>query len=273
MTSSIKAVIFDWAGTLVDFGSSAPMGAFVDLFAQEGVSITVAQARGPMGLPKRDHIIALGQTPDIARAWRDARGENFSEADADRLLARFEPMSAKAALARAEMIPGAHAAIQQLRREGILIGTTTGYTRFIMNGVLSEASRQGFEPDCVVCTDDVKSGRPSPLGIYKCLLELNVWPARAVVKVDDTVPGLAEGLAAGCWTVGVSVSGNALGLDQSEFEALTEDERLRRVTAAEVLLRQGGAHEVIPSVANLDSALERIRVRMTAGEHPWDRTL
>ena len=268
MNASIKAVIFDWAGTLVDFGSSAPMGAFVELFAQEGVSITVAQARGPMGLPKRDHILALGRTPDIARAWRDAKGENFTDSDADRLLSLFEPMSAKAAKERAALIPGALDTLNKLMNEGILIGTTTGYTRAIMQGVLAEVRNQGFSPDCVVCTDEIKSGRPSPLGIYKCLLELGVWPAGAVVKVDDTVPGLAEGVAAGCWTVGVTVSGNAMGLDLSEYDAMPASERQMRIQDAEALLKQGGAHELIASVAQLDGALDRIRARIAAGEKP-----
>jgi beta-phosphoglucomutase-like phosphatase (HAD superfamily) len=28
----VKAVIFDWAGTIIDYGSLAPMGAFVETF-------------------------------------------------------------------------------------------------------------------------------------------------------------------------------------------------------------------------------------------------
>ena len=70
----VKAVVLDWAGTVVDFGSRAPMGAFVEVFARFGVAISIAQARGPMGLPKRAHIAALLAEPDIAEAWRAAHG-------------------------------------------------------------------------------------------------------------------------------------------------------------------------------------------------------
>ncbi len=62
----IRAVVFDWAGTIVDFGSLAPMGAFVRLFENHGVVISIETARLPMGLPKLAHIQALGEIPEVA---------------------------------------------------------------------------------------------------------------------------------------------------------------------------------------------------------------
>ena len=73
-SSSLAAVVFDWAGTLFDFGSQAPMGAFVELFARHGVEISIDEARVPMGLPKWDHIQTLGTQPRIAAAWAAAHG-------------------------------------------------------------------------------------------------------------------------------------------------------------------------------------------------------
>ncbi|HEX8374734.1 MAG TPA: hypothetical protein VF606_06100 [Geminicoccaceae bacterium] len=37
----VKAVVLDWAGTVVDFGSRAPTGAFVEVFGQFGVELSV----------------------------------------------------------------------------------------------------------------------------------------------------------------------------------------------------------------------------------------
>lgn len=71
MTASatqLAAVIFDWAGTIVDFGSRAPMGAFVRAFRHFDAEISIAEARGPMGLPKRDHIREALAQPRIATA-------------------------------------------------------------------------------------------------------------------------------------------------------------------------------------------------------------
>ena len=40
----IRAIIFDWAGTMVDYGSRAPATVFQEIFRREGVEITPAQA-------------------------------------------------------------------------------------------------------------------------------------------------------------------------------------------------------------------------------------
>ena len=51
MTTQLKAVVFDWVGTMIDFGSFASTGVFVKAFEQFGVQVSIARARGPMGLP------------------------------------------------------------------------------------------------------------------------------------------------------------------------------------------------------------------------------
>ena len=63
MKTTLQALIFDWAGTLVDWGSFAPTQVLIDAFAGFGVPLSLAEARGPMGLAKWDHIHALGQQP------------------------------------------------------------------------------------------------------------------------------------------------------------------------------------------------------------------
>jgi hypothetical protein len=55
----LKAAILDWAGTVVDHGSRAPMGAFVRACAQFGVAISIADARGPMGMAKWEDFVSL----------------------------------------------------------------------------------------------------------------------------------------------------------------------------------------------------------------------
>ena len=65
-----QAVIFDWAGTTVDYGSRAPTQAFIEIFRRRGIEITEPEARGPMGLTKRDHIAAIAALPRVARIWR-----------------------------------------------------------------------------------------------------------------------------------------------------------------------------------------------------------
>ena len=68
--SHLQAVVFDWAGTIIDFGSCAPMGAFVELFRKFDIELSIDDARGPMGMAKWDHIQALGRLPHVAAQWQ-----------------------------------------------------------------------------------------------------------------------------------------------------------------------------------------------------------
>src|SRR6478735_6498595 len=79
----IKAVIFDWAGTVIDYGSLAPMGAFVETFGEFGVQISIDEARGPMGMAKRPHIAAIMALPRVAETWSKRHGRAPAEADID----------------------------------------------------------------------------------------------------------------------------------------------------------------------------------------------
>lgn len=265
----IKGVVFDWAGTIVDFGSLAPMGAFVKLFARHGVNLSVAQARIPMGLPKLDHIRALGQMPHVARGWEEAHGRPFAETDAQALLLEFEPMSAAAALERSDFIPGFLDSLAWLQGKGLRVASTTGYTRRIMRPLIDKARALGFSPDLVVCCDDVARSRPDPMGMHACMdaMGLRNQP-HAVIKFDDTAPGLTEGLRAGCWTVGVSASGNALGWSLEQWQQASFEERREADSRASASLREAGAHLVIPSVAELPEAVERLVQRKARGELP-----
>lgn len=266
--SKLQAVVFDWAGTILDFGSCAPMGAFVKLFAQFGIDITIDEARAPMGMAKWDHIKALGTRPRIAAQWEAKHGHAFSDADVDRLYEVFTPMNAASVRDHTDFIPGALEAVHAARERGLKIGSTTGYNRPIMDVVTPLAAAGGYEPDNLVCAGDLAAGRPSPLMMYRCFADLGVWPPHTVVKVDDTGVGLQEGLNAGTWAVGVSVSGNVNGLTLAEWQALDADSQQARRARATAELQAAGAHYVIDSVADLPNVLEDIERRLQAGERP-----
>jgi phosphonoacetaldehyde hydrolase len=262
----IQAAILDWAGTVVDHGSRAPMGAFVRAFAQFGVSISIADARGPMGMAKWDHIRAIGNTPSVATAWRARHRRDFSEGDVDAIFQVFEPMNIAAVRDHADVIPGAIAAIEALRQRGMRIGATTGYTRPIMDVLEPLAAAAGYVPELTVCAGDLPAGRPTPLMMWYAMAKLGVWPACCVVKVDDTAPGIGEGRAAGTWTIGVALTGNAVGLSAEELAAVTPSERLRLREQAAAELRD--ADLVIDSIAELPHAVAAIDARLAAGERP-----
>lgn len=264
----LKALVLDWAGTVVDHGSRAPMGAFVRAFAHFGVAVGIADARGPMGMAKRDHIAALMALPHVATAWQAAQGGAPDEAAIDRLLAVFEPMNIAAIRDHADIIPGALEAIAWARARGMGIGSTTGYTRPIMAELMPLAAAAGYAPDCVVCAGDLPEGRPSPLMMWHAMAALRAWPAHAVVKVDDTPPGIGEGINAGTWTVGLALTGNICGLSAPELAALPEADRAAIRARAGVEMHAAGADLVIDSIADLPVALAEIEARLARGGRP-----
>ena len=264
----LKAVVFDWAGTVIDHGSLAPMGAFVESFAEFGVAVTIEEARQPMGMAKRPHVAALLAMPRIAAEWRRVRGNLPSEADIDAVYDVFVPRNVAVASRFADLVPGAAETARAVRALGLKIGTTTGYTREIMREITPSAKRQGFAPDAMACTGDAPDGRPTPFLMWRVLAEMGVWPGRLAVKVDDTEVGVAEGLNAGAWSVGVAVTGNVFGLSLAETGALAPEEHERRRARAVAKLSAAGAHYVIDGVADLLPVLYEIEGRLARGERP-----
>ncbi len=264
----LQAVIFDWAGTTVDYGSRAPAMVFVEVFRRQGVEISFEEARGPMGMAKRDHIKQLTELAPIALRWQAVNGRLPTEADIEAMYEAFIPLQVEALADYAELIPGTLAGVADCRRRGMAIGANTGYNREMVEVLAAEARKQGYAPDSIVCADDVPSGRPAPWMALRNAQELGVYPLEAIVKVDDTVPGLEAGLNAGMWTIGIAKTGNELGLSQSEVEALEPEELETRLGRAYTRLYQAGAHYVVDGVGDLPGVLDHLNRRLAGGEKP-----
>jgi phosphonoacetaldehyde hydrolase len=266
--SEIAAVVFDWAGTMIDFGCLAPVRALQAAFAAEGVTITEAQARKDMGRAKRDHVRALMADDAVSHAWSLRFGKPPDSPDIDRIYAVLQPLMQAEATAHSILIPGAAETTTWLRDRGVKIGSGTGFTREMMAGILPRAAAQGYAPDVVVCAGETKTGRPSPLPMWKALQELDAYPAWRCVKVDDAIVGIEEGRAAGAWTVGVAASGNGVGLDLEAWQSLAESERMKRSEASAESLRSAGADYVVSIVASLRDVLLEIECRIARDERP-----
>ena len=264
----LRALVFDWAGTVVDHGSLAPMGAFVEAFKEFGVDITVAEARGPMGMAKRPHVSALMLLPRIQAEWALVHGQAPTEADIDRVYGVFVPKNLSVVSKYATLIPGAAEVSRAARARGLKIGSTTGYTREIMDEVIPVAARGGFTADAVACTGDAPDGRPTPFLYYRVLLDLGIYPAWATVKIDDTEVGISEGLNAGAWTVGVALTGNLVGLTRDDLMTKSADEISKLRAGATGKMRAAGAHYVLDGVADLLPVVDEIEGRLVRGERP-----
>jgi phosphonoacetaldehyde hydrolase len=211
-----------------------------------------------MGTAKRDHIAALAALPNVAAAWRNKHGAPFTEADLDRLYAEFIPLQLDVLSDYGDLVPGTVEAAATLRARGVQMAITTGYDTSMMNVVLAAAARQGFLPDAAICASDVAAGRPAPWMIYRAMEACGVWPPRAVVAVGDTIADVEAAVNAGVVAVGVTATGNMLGLSRAAHDALAPAERAELLAAAAERMRAAGADAVIASIAELPGVLGRL---------------
>lgn len=265
---AISAVIFDWAGTVLDFGCIAPVAAFRCAFAAHGCEISEVEARRPMGAAKREHIELVLAQPDVNRRWEGQHRASPASADIDRIYATFLDVDAEISSSFSALIPGALEAIGELRDRGIRIGSTTGYPRSIMDKLMPLAEAQGYRPDCCITADDVQHGRPWPDMLLANVLAMGVRDVRSCVVVDDSPGGLVAARAAGMWAIGVAISGNEVGLSLEQWQALNEDAQRVLRDSASAVLAGAGAHCVIDSVAQLIPVIDQIERNMVAGARP-----
>ena len=272
-TGPLKACILDWSGTTADKYVIAPAVVFKEVFEKHGVPITMKEAREPMGLRKDLHIKAITEIPEVKERWRERHGKYPTQNCVDKMFKDFVPLQIGNLGTYSTLLPGVRAAVFRLRNEcNLKIGVTTGFTRPMVDVLLMDAISQGFEPDCTVAGDEVENGaRPKPFMVYKNLDLLNVSPIQSVVKVDDTVGGVGEGLEAGCWTVGVSRYSNYMDIDSEEHESrLSQEELLERNRKSRETLQKTGAHYVIDTIVDLPDIVREINHKLSMGLGPQD---
>jgi len=265
---NIRAVILDWAGTAVDHGSLAPVAALQRVFEENGVAITTAEARKDMGVLKKDQIRFILAGDRVKWEWTRVHGLSPKEENVERLFLDFLPKQAEILAAFSEPIDGVCDAVDAWKAAGLRIGSTTGYTRELLDIVSAAAAPLGYAPDASVAADEAGGGRPAPFMCYQNAIALGVYPLWACVKIGDTPSDIAEGRNAGMWTIAITRTGNEIGLSKSDLNALPEAEQRALEQQACVRLSAAGAQYVAPSVAECNPFLLDIERRLAAGERP-----
>lgn len=269
---SLKAIVLDWAGTTVDFGSLAPVRTIEKLFARVGVHPTEAEIRSGMGLPKRDHIRHIISNPRVGEAWRAAFGHPATSADAEQMYQEFIPLQLSGLAEYSAVIPGVAETVQRFRSRGLKIGSTTGYTRAMLDVLMELSAKEGYTPDCSLTPEDVGAGRPEPFMMYETAVRLRVSPLAAMVKIGDTPADIEEGLNAGAWSIGVAGTGNGIRTSYREFQSLPTDEKQSRLIDSRSELEGAGAHYVVDTLAEVDALLDEINERMNPAKKSVHRS-
>ena len=266
----VKGLVLDWSGTTADAYVIAPAVVFVEVFKKQGVEISMQEARGPMGLRKDLHIQELTKLPEIRERWKSIKGSYPDDNDVARMFEDFVPMQLDCLREYTGLLPGVADVTQRLQKQGIKIGSSTGFIRSMVDVLEEDAKTQGYVPDASVAGDEVEHGaRPKPFMVYRNLDLMDIHPIHSVVKVDDTISGVGEALEAGCWGVGVSRYSNYMDIDTiAQADAMPAEEVDRRHEITRDILRKAGAHYVIDSIADLEPVIEDINERLARGEKP-----
>ncbi|WP_163335837.1 phosphonoacetaldehyde hydrolase [Desulfopila sp. IMCC35008] len=264
----VRLVVFDWAGTMVDYGCQAPIAAFVAGFKAKGVNVSMGAARIPMGMEKREHIKTVAAMDEVARLWQEVHGRAVREQDIDTMYDEFAALLLASIEAKSNLLPEVIEAVAELRKRNIKIGASTGYFTEAADIVVKKAASQGYAPDFTICASDVPAGRPEPWMIFRVMEALGIYPPEAVVNVGDTPIDIESALNAGVWSVGVAATGNQMGVTEAEIKTLPEEEYMSRLQKARNSLAAVGAHYVIDTMADLPSVIDSVEAALSAGARP-----
>ncbi len=265
---NIKMVVFDWAGTMVDYGCMGPTQVFIQVFSDFGIQVTTAEAREPMGLAKKDHVARILDMPNVSKQWNEKYGALPTSNDVNEIYLQLAPKMENIVSDFATVIPGVVEVIDWLKSNGVKVGSTTGYVSSMMEKIVPIAQQQGLFPDMMVNPSDCKMGRPAPYMIFENAHRLGVYPLHHCVKIGDTVADVQEGLNAGMWVIGITRTGNEVGMTQSELAELSDVDQYRLEQNAAHKLKEAGAHFTAVSVEACKVILEEINQIIGQGLKP-----
>lgn len=262
----LKGIICDWAGTTVDFGSLSPVSAFEEAFKDFGFEITRDEIRRFMGMSKKDHTREL--LNHSRERFKTQFGYYPTEKTVETIYSKFEPSLLNCVRKYSKPIRGVVEFSKEVKKMGLKLGSTTGYTEEMMKIVVEEAQMHGYTPDYWTVPKPKVPGRPFPFMIYENAIELKIYPLSAIVKIGDTVSDIQEAHNAGCWSIGVVVSGNELGLSEDEIETIDPAMLKDKIDKGYKILKDAGAHYVIDGIWDALPVIEEIDRRIREGEQP-----
>jgi beta-phosphoglucomutase len=181
-------VIFDMDGVLVDSGP-AHMESWRRLAQQRGRLFREADFHACFGKTSRDIIRTL---------W----GERLSEADITGLDTEKEEIYRDLIRDAVPLLPGCREALAALRGARLRLAVATSGPPPNLALVL-KAGRIGAYFDARVHGFDIQRGKPAPDCFLLAAERLGCPPAECVV-VEDALPGVAAGLAAGMTVIAIT---------------------------------------------------------------------
>ena len=271
---TIKTIILDNSGTCLDPFVIAQAVVYKHLFREQNINISIEEARAPMGIRKDLHIAKLLQMPHIQYEFQKLYGRPSEKRDIDNFVEQLTAIQLKIIPQYCHLIPTVLSTMETLRKQNIKF-SSSGFTTQIINSIQNTLDNKLYF-DTIMTEDDFSpedlhlSYPPKPFMIWGNLQKLNAWPIESVVKVDDTLAGIQEGLNAGCWSVGITDYSTYMNINSvEEWDLMDEEEKLqRRQYVRQKILNESGAHYVIQKFNELLPVITDINHRLSLGEKP-----
>ncbi len=185
MTSRLQAVLFDMDGLLVDT-EHAWFAAERSVMAELGATWTDADAQAMVG----------GPLDRVARFMVDKAGHG----DVARVEQLLVDTMADLLEAGADHRPGADDLLEDLVSARIPCALVSSSPRGLVDAVLDSVGGDRFV--FTIAGDEVVRTKPFPDPYLEAIRRLEIDPRRCVV-LEDSVPGVAAGEAAGCLVIAV----------------------------------------------------------------------
>lgn len=226
-SNGTKLIVTDIAGTVQDKFSKAPTVAMVKAFKRLKIQLLPSEGRKYMGLPKHPHLMNTLAMPEIQTQLKALGYPNgvLPEEKVEELK-KFLGEELSQAIKEPthhRVIPGVIDAFKILRSGSfgkVMIVPCTGYYTEHAQMMEKYANAQGLYFDLpVVSSDQVKNPRPFGGMILKIMKTAGITNHRNVIKIDDTVAGLKEGIDAGVATMGVYGTSVYMNIDSDAHEA------------------------------------------------------
>lgn len=271
---SIKGLILDNSGTFVDPFVIAPAMAFVKVFKKFGIDISMEESRIPMGIKKDLHIKKLLEIPSIQNKWINNYYREPNDEDITNIYREYIPIQKKILPEYCNLLPKVVETVNMIKQKGIKIGSTTGFSREMLDCILENIKTTELTFDSTVAGDDLDNSnihigsRPYPFMIYKNMEKLNISDINTIVKVDDTITGIQEGLNAGCWTIGITDYSSYMNIDSlNQWKNMSTLEKYnKKKYVRDKFKKESNAHYIINEFDELIPVLEDINLRLNLGE-------
>jgi len=171
----LRLVVLDIGGTLIPDKGEVPE-AMKAALGRAGIESSYAEIGEWRGASKRGMI----------RHFVDLRAKPGSDRGAltDRIFADFNA-TADVAYRSVRPLPGIEDAMRQMRGQGLLLATTTGFGAEL-NATIFRRLGWGEQFAASITSDDVVDGRPAPYMIFRAMEATHVENVLEVAAVGDT---------------------------------------------------------------------------------------